>query len=134
MEHCGSGRAGGEERCDARVDPVHLRQVVGNLLTNVRKYGGTHIRVSLTTSVSGAVVTVEDDGPGADAAFVPFLFGRRTRSSATRHGGQKGTGLGLHIARNLVELNHGSIRYVASDLGGAGFEVELPLAVRGRGE
>ncbi|MGD0949426.1 MAG: ATP-binding protein, partial [Candidatus Binatia bacterium] len=83
---------------------------------------------------SHAQVVVRDTGRGIDPEFLPYVFERFRQgngSDAKRHGG---LGLGLSIARHLVELHGGTIRAESSGLGqGAMFTVELPLVAEKSG-
>lgn len=111
-------------------DPARLQQVVWNLLTNAVKFteaGGT-VRVTLTVDGGNAVIAVRDTGSGIDPAFMPHMFERFRQADAStsrRHGG---LGIGLSIARHLVELHGGTIRAESAGTGrGATFVVMLPL-------
>jgi CheY-like chemotaxis protein/anti-sigma regulatory factor (Ser/Thr protein kinase) len=112
------------------ADPDRLRQVVWNLLSNAIKFtpeGGT-VALRVERVVEGARITVKDTGKGISREFLPRVFERFTQaeSSSTRpHGG---LGLGLAIARHLVELHGGSVRAESDGEGlGATFTVDLPL-------
>lgn len=112
----------------AWVDPVHLLQVLGNLLGNSRKYGGPHAWVTARSMGRHVELLVEDDGPGVPPDFRPSLFERYSRAAEVRGGRHRGSGLGLYIVRDLVEANGGTIEYVDSERGGAGFRILLPSA------
>ncbi|MBY6266280.1 sensor histidine kinase [Azospirillum sp. 412522] len=99
-----------------------LESVLANLIENARHHAGAEARVTVTLRGEGerAILRVADDGPGispanADRVFVPFFTTARERS---------GTGLGLTIARGLVEAHGGSIALLPSERG-ALFEVAL---------
>ncbi|HKI57742.1 MAG TPA: HAMP domain-containing sensor histidine kinase [Trueperaceae bacterium] len=107
-----------------------LRRVVQNLLDNAARYAppDSRVRVTLTRDSDadgreGALLAVEDDGAGVPAAQRGRLF---QRFSSGRAGG--GLGLGLYLARRIVEAHHGTIRYEALDPRGSRFSVWLPLA------
>lgn len=110
------------------VDPVHLGQVLTNLLTNAAKYGDGAVVVSSTAHRGRVRVSVSDDGPGVEPDFVPHLFERFSRSPAARAGRRRGSGLGLHIVLDLLAANDGQVEYARSARGGADFVVELPAA------
>ncbi len=112
----------------AMVDRGHLDQVLSNLLSNARKYGGGHLAVSSTPGETQVLLRISDSGPGVPVAFVPHLFDRFTRSDEARDGGQKGTGLGLYIARTLLLVNGGDLTYEPAPGGGASFCLQLPRA------
>jgi signal transduction histidine kinase/ActR/RegA family two-component response regulator len=112
------------------ADPARLQQVMWNLLSNAVKFtpaGGT-VQVLLARDRDDVVLRVIDSGVGIDPGFLPHVFDRfrQQDASTTRHHG--GLGLGLSIARQLVELHGGTIE--ADSLGthaGATFTVRLPL-------
>lgn len=113
----------------AWCDPVHLGQVLTNLLSNAHKYGGPHVVVTSRTLPGTIEVAVADDGGGVPPAFVPQLFERYSRADQARTGRHRGSGLGLSIVRDLLEANGGTISYAPSaTLGGAEFRVTLPMA------
>jgi PAS domain S-box-containing protein len=111
-------------------DDGRLQQVVSNLLSNAAKFSreGGIVRVRLGIEAPCVQLVVEDEGPGIAPEFLPHLFERfrQADSSATRaHGG---LGLGLAIARHIVEAHQGTISAANRPEGGAMFTVVLPLA------
>jgi signal transduction histidine kinase len=113
-----------------RGDAVRLQQVMGNLLANAVKFTPAKgaIEVGLRTSDGLAVISVTDSGVGIAPDFLPQVFDRfQQHPAASRaHGG---LGLGLAIARHLVELHGGDISAHSEGEGhGATFTVRLPLA------
>ncbi|HZI89546.1 MAG TPA: MASE1 domain-containing protein, partial [Candidatus Polarisedimenticolia bacterium] len=115
---------------DVSGDPDRLQQIVWNLLSNAIQFApeGGDVHVRLHREHGRAHLSVEDNGPGIDPAFLPHVFERfrqRDSTGARRHGG---LGLGLAIARHLVELHGGTIAASNRSPGpGASFEVTLPL-------
>ncbi len=113
-------------------DPNRLQQVMWNLLSNAIKFTpkGGRVQVLLERVNSHIEVSVIDTGEGIRAEFLPHVFDRFRQADASttrRHGG---LGLGLAIAKQLVELHGGDIRVKSSGAGmGATFTVSLPLAV-----
>jgi PAS domain S-box-containing protein len=111
-------------------DAGRLKQVFWNLLANAVKFtpDGGHIRVSVHASPEGVVATVRDTGIGIEPAFLPFIFDRFLQadlSNTRRHGG---LGLGLAIAKQLVDLHHGRITAASSGANhGTTMAVTLPL-------
>lgn len=110
-------------------DPARLQQVVWNLLSNATKYTppGGRIHVALGARPGEVVLSVSDTGQGIAPDFLPHVFDRfrQADSSTTRTVG--GVGLGLSIARDLVELHGGRIEAASAGLGrGATFTVTLP--------
>jgi two-component system, OmpR family, sensor kinase len=111
-------------------DRDRLRQIVDNLLANVRAHTApmTPVRVSIERVNGSAHVTVADRGAGMSAEQAAHVFERfyRTDSSRTRASG--GVGLGLSIVAAVAEAHGGSVG-VESEAGqGASFHIDLPLA------
>ncbi|WP_405125203.1 ATP-binding protein [Ralstonia pseudosolanacearum] len=111
-------------------DAGRLKQVFWNLLANAVKFTpeGGHVRITVQAGADGLVATVRDTGIGIEPTFLPHVFDRFQQadlSSTRRHGG---LGLGLAIAKQLVELHHGHITAASSgaDLGTT-MAVTLPL-------
>ena len=114
-------------------DPNRLQQVVWNLMSNALKFTPAGGRVRIEVGISGdqAELRVADSGMGIAGTFLPFVFDkfRQADASFTRQHG--GLGLGLAIARHLVELHGGSIEARSEGEGsGATFVVRLPLPTR----
>ena len=111
-------------------DEDRLRQVVGNLFTNVRVHtaASTPIDVSLSTNDGRCRFVVADHGPGVDPAHVEHIFDRFYRADPGRSRDRGGSGLGLSIAASVVEAHGGAIAYSETLGGGATFTVELPRA------
>jgi CheY-like chemotaxis protein/two-component sensor histidine kinase len=120
-----------EDSSDISGDAERLQQVVSNLLNNSVKFcePGGQIKVSTKVDRRQLLLIVEDDGRGIDAAFLPLLFERFRQAGhplARARGG--GLGLGLAIARYLVEAHNGTISATSPGDGqGATFTVSLPL-------
>jgi signal transduction histidine kinase len=113
-------------------DPGRLQQVVGNLLANAVKFTpeGGRIEVRLARSGSTAHVTIIDTGTGISPEFLPFIFERFRQADTTSTRKQKGLGLGLAIARQIVQLHGGTIEAASAGEGrGSTFTVKLPLLV-----
>lgn len=110
----------------ALVDRGHLIQIVTNLLTNALKYGAEPVVVDIRTDARSVRVAVTDRGPGVPREFERRMFDRFTRSESARAGGQRGSGLGLHIVRRLLLLNGGDVVYLSPPGGGATFAFRLP--------
>lgn len=112
-----------------RIDPTRLQQVLWNLANNAVKFTPAGGRVSLRLAVQHDKVSieVEDNGQGIGADFLPYVFDRFRQADASATRAHGGLGLGLAIARQLVEL-HGGVIGVRSEgeARGCTFTVELP--------
>jgi PAS domain S-box-containing protein len=113
----------------ATVDAERLERALLNLLVNAHRYGrdGGTIRLSLKRRRRQIQFTVADDGPGIAAEDQPRIFERfyRPRSEAARR--SQGSGLGLPIARAMVELHGGRIWLESRPGEGATFHIALPV-------
>jgi signal transduction histidine kinase len=112
------------------ADQQRLQQVVYNILGNAVKFtpAGGRIHVALARQGSWARLVVADTGPGIDAALLPHVFERFRQADHAKKGRNSGLGLGLPIARHLVELHQGTITVRSRpDEPGTTFEISLPL-------
>jgi two-component system OmpR family sensor kinase len=110
-------------------DEQRLHQVVTNLLSNARRHtpAGTRVTVGAHLAPGGrsAVVTVTDDGPGIPPELIGGVFERFARGDSARTRASGGAGLGLSLARAIVEAHRGRIA-VTSRPGETRFSVTLP--------
>lgn len=111
------------------ADPQRVSQVLGNLVANALKYvpDGGQIKVSVGPRLAGVEVAVIDNGPGVPDADLPHLFDRFWRGEKSRARASGGAGLGLAIARQLVEAQGGRIS--AQNVVGGGLRVAFWLPV-----
>lgn len=110
-----------------RWDRMRLEQVVMNLLSNAMKYGeGKPIRVVVEAAGDTAVLAVSDRGIGIAAKDQERIFDRFERAVSVDHYG--GLGLGLFVAKQLVEAMGGTIGVDSKEGCGATFTVRLPLS------
>jgi signal transduction histidine kinase len=116
----------------ARVDRDRIQQVLENLLCNAAKYGepGTTIRVDTIRQDELIEVRVTNQGRGIPADQLPQLFNRFARTREARAGRESGLGLGLYIAKGLIEAHGG--RLWAESIPGESttFHFTVPLAPR----
>jgi signal transduction histidine kinase len=111
-------------------DAGRVEQVVSNLLSNALKYGrGQPIRIAVRALGDRARIEVEDHGLGIPVEDQERIFGRFERAVSGRH--YAGLGLGLWIARRLVDAHGGSIQVKSAPGLGSTFTVDLPLGSPG---
>jgi signal transduction histidine kinase len=106
------------------VDPTRVRQVLANLLSNAVRHAATSVTVSAAVEDGAAAVrfTVADDGPGIPGDRLDGVFDRFTRAADSR-----GSGLGLSIARDLVQAHGGTITAANRAGGGALMTFTVPV-------
>lgn len=113
-----------------RAETGDMELIWLNLLENAVQYSPRGVTVSMKLEAKDGVVsvTVSDQGCGIDAAHLPHIFERFYRADSSRARATGGVGLGLAIAKSLVDFYEGQI-YVQSELGrGTQIEVQLPAA------
>jgi PAS domain S-box-containing protein len=114
-------------------DPEQLERVVANLVSNALKFTppGGQVWVRLAAGEREARVTVSDTGLGIPAEELPRVFDRFFRSSRSQDRDRPGTGLGLTIAKSIMERHGGTVEAAANPERGTTFTMTLPrLAVR----
>ena len=111
------------------ADPDRMRQVVDNLLSNAIKYSaeGTDIDVCVVVENGSVLTSVTDLGIGIPRDEIPQLFERfhRARNVSSRYYG--GLGLGLYIARAIIEAHNGGITVESEEGVGSTFTITLPV-------
>lgn len=111
-----------------RVDPHRFKQILDNLIGNAKKYAKSAVDISTTVRDTMLEISVQDDGPGippefSESIFDPFFMVNKVKDQALRGG----TGLGLTIVKQLVELHGGSVRVHSQINEGAEFTFALPI-------
>jgi signal transduction histidine kinase len=117
------------DHCMVHADAGKLRQVIENLIDNAQKYTkqGT-ITIRMERTADRAKLSVKDNGIGIAPETLPKLFRKFSRAEDASKANIRGTGLGLYVARQLIEAQGGSIRAESEGEGkGSTFTVELPL-------
>jgi two-component system, OmpR family, sensor histidine kinase CiaH len=117
------------QTCNIKGDQEKLQSLLAILLDNAIKYSPSKKTIQIKTFISGNDITISitDHGQGISKKDIPFIFDRFYRADVSRTGSTTpGFGLGLSIAKMIVENHHGSIK-VESHLGkGSSFTVTLP--------
>jgi len=114
-------------------DYLRLAQVVGNLLNNAAKFSEPDqpVTIELKRGAGGAVLIIEDRGTGIPDELLPHVFDRFVQSAQSLQRAKGGLGLGLAIARSIVELHGGTIEAGHGSEGrGTRMTVSLPLLAR----
>ncbi|HEY2526038.1 MAG TPA: hybrid sensor histidine kinase/response regulator, partial [Candidatus Binataceae bacterium] len=114
----------------ASADETRIAQVVVNLLSNALKFTppGGNIMIRLSEQEGAAVLSVRDTGMGIDPALLPHLFTMFFQADEPPKDVKTGLGVGLALAKVLVEMHHGAIEAHSEGLGkGADFVVRLPM-------
>lgn len=115
------------ERAMATVDPVRVRQVLANLLSNAAKFSppGSPIEVAVRTGEGTVAISVTDRGAGIPSERQGRLFGRFERLGAQG----RGLGLGLYLSRGIARAHGGTLHLTRSDARGSVFTLTLPVGV-----
>ena len=110
------------------LDAGRVEQILGNLLSNALRYTPEQgkVEICLSNQVQAVQVTIHDSGPGIPEEALPHIFERFYRADRSRSRSEGGTGLGLAIARQLAEVQGGTLRAANHPQGGAIFTLTLP--------
>ena len=113
------------------ADGGRLQQVIGNILSNAIKFTpqGKQVDLRLERDDGDIRISVRDEGEGIEPSFLPYVFDRLRQADNAK---RAGLGLGLAIARHIIDLHHGDIRAESAGIGkGATFVVTLPAFQQG---
>lgn len=111
-------------------DPDKMQKIFNNLLSNALKFTepGGHVRVAITTEKPGLVViTVTDSGPCIPEDQLPLIFNRFYQADVNSVRRHEGSGVGLTLAHELIEMHHGQISVTSREGEGTTFIVSLPI-------
>lgn len=119
---------GNNDSARINADRDKIKQVIGNIIDNAVKYtvkGG--IVVSIKLSGGKVLILIKDTGVGIDPAEMGKLFNKFSRTKDANKTNVIGTGLGLYIAKKMIEAHNGDIKVASEGLGkGTTFTIELP--------
>ncbi len=119
---------GNNDSAKINADRDKIKQVVGNIIDNATKYtvkGG--IVISIKLSEGKVLILIKDTGVGIDPAEMGKLFNKFSRTKDANKTNVIGTGLGLYIAKKMIEAHNGDIKVASEGLGkGTTFTIELP--------
>jgi PAS domain S-box-containing protein len=118
-----------DERIKVNVDPGRLLQVLANLLSNAAKFSNQGDNVEIGTVQIGETVriTVQDHGMGIPEEFRARIFGKFSQADSSGTRAKGGTGLGLHISRQMVKQMGGEIGFDSEVGKGTAFWVDFPI-------
>jgi signal transduction histidine kinase/DNA-binding NarL/FixJ family response regulator/ligand-binding sensor domain-containing protein len=110
-------------------DPEKMEEVMNNLLSNAIKFTppGGNITVSVRAGTAHTTITVRDTGPGIPREELSTIFDRFYQADNTYEYHAQGSGIGLAIAKEIVELHHGTISATNHNGGSSGAEIEVSL-------
>jgi len=111
-----------------RADPALVSRAVRNLLANAKRHSRSRVRATIVHSGDRVILYVDDDGPGLPEDAAERVFGRFSRLEEARDSSTGGAGLGLAIVAAVARAHGGSVNVTRSDIGGARFELSLPLS------
>jgi signal transduction histidine kinase len=128
--NAGTGRvefAAGAEAVPVRFDASRLRHALENLLGNALKYSSGAVVVRVDADATEARIEVRDRGIGIPAAEIERVFTRFGRGTNARDRRFSGTGVGLYIARKIVDVHGGRLTVASVEGEGSTFTIGLPL-------
>lgn len=111
-------------------DEIYIRQVILNLIDNAIKYTGTgKIEIKIHEKEKNVIMSIKDSGMGIPKETMPYLFQRYSRGEKMYSKATEGMGLGLYVAKKIIDDHHGKIWAESEGVGkGATFFVELPIS------
>jgi two-component system sensor histidine kinase/response regulator len=124
------------EIADQRFDPYKIAQVIDNLISNAVKFSphGSSIHVTVIEEDTVARVSVRDEGPGIPKEDMERIFGDFQRLRTKTTAGEKSTGLGLAIAKRIIDAHRGTLTVESEGLGGTTFSFTLSLGYDTHGD
>lgn len=117
-----------DDHATVDVDPLHLQQILTNLITNALRHGAPPVEVAVVKVRDRVEVRVDDHGEGVPEEFVGVLFDEFTQAGSHTAGSRRGLGLGLSISRRLAQANGGDLVHRHREAGGTRFVLTLPRA------
>lgn len=113
-----------DDQPEFEFDPMRIRQVVENLITNAIRHTPPGGQIQLTVQSQGdfAIVAIRDNGEGIPPETLPYIFDRFVKAADSG-----GSGLGLAIAKRLIEAHHGTISATSTTGVGTSIEFRLPM-------
>jgi signal transduction histidine kinase len=112
------------------LDPAFISEAIGNILSNAVKYSPDGSQITVTTSLDRAYlkITVQDQGLGIPVSSQAKVFTKFFRADNVVRKETEGTGLGLYVAKEIIEASGGTISFTSEEDKGTTFDIRLPLA------
>jgi len=116
------------ERPEINADPMHIRNIINNLLDNAVKYSGEKPKIKIETAnvAEGIQINVEDNGPGISKHHQKRIFDSFYRVPTGDRHDVKGYGIGLSYVKKIVDSHNGTIKVESEQGRGTTFEISLP--------
>lgn len=117
----------GQEKIISKADQDKIRQVVNNILNNSIKFSaiGSSITVIISNTKQGVIIKIKDHGVGVDPVDLPHIFGRYNKGSTAKPR-TEGIGIGLSLAKDIVEKHHGQLNLESVLGSGTTVTISLP--------
>ena len=114
------------------VDQDKIENILNNLLSNAFKFTPENgrIEIRVTHQISNVTIIISDTGPGLPPEKLPHIFDRFYQVDETYTKDQEGTGIGLALTKELVELHYGKISVESKEGEGTSFKIQLPLGTQ----
>jgi two-component system sensor histidine kinase VicK len=111
------------------INAEKFQRVMDNLITNALKFSKDNNKIDIYLSVKNdyAIIQVRDYGLGIPADMLPHIFERFSKARRPGLRGEQSTGLGLSIARQIIENHHGNIEVISEEKKGSTFTIKLPI-------
>ncbi|HEV7178946.1 MAG TPA: ATP-binding protein, partial [Candidatus Baltobacteraceae bacterium] len=120
------------EPLPVELDPHRFRHVLDNLISNALKYSKSDVAICVRRDGNLGTIEVSDHGIGIPEGELAALFTRFGRASNARNTGITGSGIGLYVAKKIVDVHRGAISVLSKENEGSTFTITLPLAEFGR--
>jgi len=110
----------------APIKPLALERAVTNLLNNAQDFADT-VKITASSQAQAVLIDIDDDGPGISPNKIEDAFKPFNRLDPARNQNRDGVGLGLSIARDIVQSHGGSLTLSESQMGGLKARISLPI-------
>lgn len=118
-----------EDPIHIHIDQKAIQRVLENVISNAIKFSDpeSKVVVKLMHYANVANISVSDQGIGIPKKLRPYMFNKFSRATRRGTAGEESSGLGLYIAKNIVEKHHGSIWFESEEGRGTNFFIDLPV-------